>query len=244
MYYVCGDMGFSEKAILPDFKTDLIFLFDSRLTGYTEEDNRVTVTTGMVSGFRRVPLHFRYNGNVEMLGIRFLPYGFAQLFRVPPAEITGFRKLSEVLGDRRYREIMERLQDEPDPGRKFRIIETWLMKILAGACVETSLAVRAINRISSSRGILPLNDICNHSPSEYKQLQRFCHRMLDVSPKFFSRMVRFEHLHQCLQAHPRPDWLSLVANFEFTDQSHLVREIRQFTGLTPNAFLARISSFI
>jgi len=33
MYYVEGDMGFPEKQILPDFKTDLIFLFDTRLSG-------------------------------------------------------------------------------------------------------------------------------------------------------------------------------------------------------------------
>lgn len=57
-------------------------------------------------------------------------------------------------------------------------------------------------------------------------------------------MVRFEHLHNNLKHPLRPDWLSLVANMGFTDQSHLIREVRKFTSLTPRAFLAMIESYI
>ncbi len=242
MYYLKGEMGFEEKMILPDFKTDLLFLFDTRLSG--EGGISSSGSTGFVSGFRRNTLRFSYNGHVEMLGVRFMPYGFTQLFGISQQEISSLLQAGDVLHSSRYDEILERLFLQPDPGIKFGIIEAWLMKALMDATIESSLPVRAIHRITATKGILPLREICSHSESEYKQLQRFCHKEMDMAPKAFARMVRFEQLHRSIQSTGSPDWMSMVANFEFTDQSHLIREIRQFTGLPPRAFLRNIDTFI
>ncbi len=244
IYYLKGDMGQSGKKILPDYKTDLIFLFDSNMTGYTDPEKVFSISTGIINGFRHVPLHFKYNGNAEMVGIRFLPYGFTQLFGIPPKELKNFPHVSDVLDQRQYREIMERLGYQPDPMSKLGIIARWLLDVLDRSHIQTSLAIKAVHRIASTKGIVPLNVVCNNSPSEYKQLQRFCHNSMDISPKSYARMVRFEHLHNSILTLGKPDWMDLVADFEFTDQSHLIREIKQFTGLTPKAFLAEIDSFI
>jgi hypothetical protein len=243
IYYVKGDMGVSEKDILADFKTDLIFLFDTKLSGFDGNAN-YTISSSIISGFRRKTLHFAYNGYVEMLGIRFLPFGFTQLFGIHQKELTTMINLADVIIHQEYNEIIDRLLSAFEPERKFRILESWLMSVLGKARIATSLAIRAIHRITITKGIIPLKLICNNSPSEYKQLQRFCHDKLDVTPKYYSRMLRFEHLHRSIQADPHPDWMALVVNFEFSDQSHLIREIRHFTGLPPKAFLSKINSFI
>ncbi|MEI7661686.1 MAG: DUF6597 domain-containing transcriptional factor [Bacteroidota bacterium] len=243
MYYLKGDMGVSEKDILPDFKTDLIFLFDTKLKGFDGHAG-YTIHNGIINGFRREPFHFAYTGHVEMVGIRFLPFGFTQLFGIHQKELTSLLDPTDVLRHKEYSEITERLSSESEPKLKFSILESWLMDVLGKVRISTSLAIRAIHRITSTRGIMPLMSICHHSPSEYKQLQRFCHDSLDIAPKYYSRMLRFEHLHRCIQADPRPDWLAIVAGFEFTDQSHLIREIRHFTGLPPKSFLSKINSII
>jgi AraC-like DNA-binding protein len=244
MYFLKGNMDQSEKNILPDYKTDLIFLFDSKMTGYTDPGRQITVSTSIINGFRREPLHFSYQGNTEMLGIRFHPFGFTQLFRVQPKELTDFPRVSDILESGKYGEIMEKISLEPEPAKKIRIIENWLLNIVRRAKIQTSLAIRAVHKISATKGILPLRVICNNSPSEYKQLQRFCHDVMDISPKSYTRMVRFEHIHQYIIENQRPDWMELVANLEFTDQSHLIREIKDFTGLTPKEFLSQVDSFI
>jgi AraC-like DNA-binding protein len=243
MYYVKGDMGVSEKDILPDFKTDMIFLFDTKLRGF-EGHTSFTIYTGILSGFRREPLHFGYTGNVEMVGIRFLPFGFTQLFGIKQNEISSPLNLTDVLKHREYREITERLSSESEPKRKFNILEGWLLGVLRKTHIVTNLAIIAIHRITSTKGMMPLKLICNNSPSEYKQLQRFCRDTLGIAPKYYSRMLRFEHLHRYIQTNPSPDWMTMVSNFELTDQSHLIREIRHFTGLPPKGFLSRINSFI
>jgi AraC-like DNA-binding protein len=244
IYYLHGNMGNEQKQILPDYKTDLIFLFDSTMTGHFETGKSITVSDSLVNGFRREPLCFRYNGRVEMLGIRFLPYGFTQLFHILPEEIRNFYQASEVVNQKTIREMEEKIFLEPVAEKKLRIIENWLLGIVRKTRIESNLAIKAIHRIATGKGVLSMTKICNNSPSEYKQLQRFCHDKMDIAPKTYSRMVRFEHLHQLMLANPENDWMSLVAQFEFTDQSHLIREIKQFTGLTPKAFKAGIHTFV
>lgn len=243
IYYLKMDMGNCQKKILPDFKTDLIFLYQTSLTGFAD-GKTVTVSSSIINGFRKAPLQFRYNGNTEMLGIRFLPFGFTQLFQIPPEEISQIFPASDIINQRIFRETEEKVINEPNPLKKLSIAEDWLNSLVSKVRIETSLAIKAIHRITKTNGVLPLQDICNQSPSEYKQLQRFCHRRMDIAPKTFSRMVRFEHLHQTLVTDPGNDWMTLVSNMGFTDQSHLIREIKEFTGLTPSAFKADINSYI
>ena len=244
LYYVNAEMGSAEKVILPDFKTDLIFLFETSLTCLTGTFKTHDLKASAVNGFRQIPLRFRYNGHTELLGIRFLPLGFTQLFNISQNELSDFIAVDDLPDHRMYREVADRLTEEIDPFAKFRIVESWLLDALAKRKIKTNLSIRAINRISETHGILSLTDICNNSPSEYKQLQRFCHQTFNMGPKKYARMVRFEHIHKYLSANRAPEWLSLVANFEFTDQSHLIREIKQFTGQTPKEFLSDIQSYI
>lgn len=244
IYYQSGDMGSATISILPDFKTDIIFLHETTLTGEIGDAGKFIVNVPIVNGFRREPLRFSYNGHVEMLGIRFLPYGFTRLFGIPSGEITNIRPLAEMIGSRPVAELTEKIFTASDPEEKNRIVISWLLQTMAGADIYPSLPIRAINRISSTRGAVPLLQICNNSPSEYKQLQRFCHKNLDICPKYLSRMIRFEDLHQNLRNPGRADWLSLVHSSGFTDQSHLIREVRQFTGLSPREFLASIETYL
>lgn len=244
IFCISGDMGTSVQEILPDFKTDLIFVDGAGLAGKIGDSGEHQVTVPIVNGFRRESLKFHYNGAVNLLCVRFFPYGFTRLFGVPHPELTGIRPLAEVIGHRVAGELTEKIFTEPESKKKIQLVYSWLLQVMTSADISNSLPVRAINRISFTRGAVPLQQICNNSPSEYKQLQRFCHKNLDICPKHLSRMIRFEHLHHNMKLSGRPDWISLVVNHGFTDQSHLIREVRQFTGLTPVEFFAAIDNFI
>ena len=61
-----------------------------------------------------------------------------------------------------------------------------------------------------------------------------------VGPRSFRRLLRFQTLTGLLGTKPgRPDWAAVAADAGYCDQSHMIHEFREFSGLTPGAYIAR-----
>jgi methylphosphotriester-DNA--protein-cysteine methyltransferase len=60
-------------------------------------------------------------------------------------------------------------------------------------------------------------------------------RRTGVSLKAYARTTRFLHAMTTADRTPAPGWARLAADAGFADQSHLVRECRALTGMTPGA---------
>jgi transcriptional regulator GlxA family with amidase domain len=58
-----------------------------------------------------------------------------------------------------------------------------------------------------------------------------------LAPARYRRLARFRAVLR-LHASGLEDWADLAAATGFSDQSHLVRDCREFTGLTPTAWAA------
>lgn len=68
-----------------------------------------------------------------------------------------------------------------------------------------------------------------------RTLQRVFAREVGLGPKKFLQIRRLLQLQAGLSA--ATDWLQVVSEFEFADQSHLVREFKQFLGHSPGEFV-------
>jgi AraC-like DNA-binding protein len=63
-----------------------------------------------------------------------------------------------------------------------------------------------------------------------------------VSPKLCMRLVRFERLRRAIRAAPASSLAELASACGYCDQSHLAREVRQFTGDSASHLLAEHGS--
>jgi AraC-like DNA-binding protein len=61
-----------------------------------------------------------------------------------------------------------------------------------------------------------------------------------VGPRTFRRLLRFQKLTRRISARPVTDWASCALDAGYCDQSHLIREFREFAGITPSEFAVRI----
>jgi AraC-like DNA-binding protein len=61
-----------------------------------------------------------------------------------------------------------------------------------------------------------------------------------IGPRSFRRLLRFQALTGLAGTiGERPDWASLALEAGYFDQSHMIREFREFSGLSPSVYLAR-----
>jgi transcriptional regulator GlxA family with amidase domain len=75
-----------------------------------------------------------------------------------------------------------------------------------------------------------------------RQLERVFHREVGLPPKLYARLLRFRRMLGVLnRADPR--WADLAAHAGYSDQPHLVREFREFAGLSPGAWLGGQTPF-
>ncbi|MBA3898201.1 MAG: AraC family transcriptional regulator, partial [Sphingomonadaceae bacterium] len=71
-----------------------------------------------------------------------------------------------------------------------------------------------------------------------KHLAARVRNAVGVGPRSYRRLLRFSRLIQKLDT-TKPDWAGLAADIGYADQSHLIREFREFAGMTPGDYLAR-----
>jgi AraC-like DNA-binding protein len=64
-----------------------------------------------------------------------------------------------------------------------------------------------------------------------------------ITPKLFSRIQRFQQTRTFILQNPSPNWAALAVDLGYFDQSHLIREFLEFSGLSPTDYLHRYKSF-
>ncbi len=118
-----------------------------------------------------------------------------------------------------------------------RVLAEWTAAALAAAPsgdARGRLAAEALRRAPPQRPVRSAADALGISP---RQLQRRLRDAAGLGPKAFSRTLRFNRVLAMADAAAEPDWATLSAAGGYADQSHLVHEFRELTGLSPAGML-------
>ena len=83
-----------------------------------------------------------------------------------------------------------------------------------------------------------VKDVCRDLGWSYKKLERRFRRHFGVSPSKYSRLKRFERVWEEIARLRSPDWVDLALSHGYSDQSHLVREVGDFSTFTPSRLTA------
>ncbi|MGC5617682.1 helix-turn-helix domain-containing protein [Georgenia sp. Z1491] len=69
-----------------------------------------------------------------------------------------------------------------------------------------------------------------------RTIQRACVDTLGHGPKWLSRRIRLQEVARALLTRPGDDLAVIAGDLGYTDQSHLTRDFRAATGITPGAY--------
>jgi AraC-like DNA-binding protein len=94
----------------------------------------------------------------------------------------------------------------------------------------------AVEKILSSNGTISVNDICRDSGCSERQLERLFRKYIGLSPKLYSRIVRFAYIFQHMQGSKKMNGSELGIASGYYDQSHFIRNFKAFTGEDPSQY--------
>jgi len=95
---------------------------------------------------------------------------------------------------------------------------------------------RAVDIVFSKKGMITVADLCIEVSVGERYLQQLFQKYIGLSPKFFTRLIRFSRIFNLIQEND-PDWAEVVYQAGYYDQSHFIRNFKAFTGEDPTAYI-------
>ncbi|NUW38466.1 AraC family transcriptional regulator [Nonomuraea sp. SMC257] len=169
--------------------------------------------------------------NVECVQVRLSPVIARAVLGASPAELDGAVVPLGDLWGREASRIREQLGDVSSWQDRFALTDALLARRHeAGPPVDPEVAW-AWHRIVSSRGLARVDGLAAEVGWSRKRLWSRFRSQLGLPPKRAVKLVRFDHAAHRLVAGEGA--AHVAADAGYADQSHLHRDVMEFTGATP-----------
>jgi AraC-like DNA-binding protein len=234
---------------LPSPYLTLIFSLDEPLVvGESEAHARgpgAHRTDVVLGGLHRGPAYVAQPPVQRGVQLALHPLAARTLLGVPAGELTRMvDHAPDVLG-REAAEVRERMCAQEDWAGRFAVLRAYLRRRAGGterrAQVRPEVA-EAWRWMARHRGAGPLEGMARHVALGERQLGALFRREVGLSPKQAGRLMRFDHAVRTIGAAVAsgrpPDLAGVAARGGYFDQSHMVRDFRQFAGLSPTGWIA------
>jgi len=210
--------GASER-VLPDGCVEWIFHFGSpfrsTIAGNWERQPRSFVVGELTRFLLLQPTGDAY---------RFLPFALSDFTdsTVPTGDVWGHEGIH----------LEEAMLEARTDRQRQQLVEEFLLKQLFTTTPRPRFDA-AVKEIIRTRGQTRVHEVANGVGWSSRQLERDFGASLGLSPKSFSRIMRFQNLLRLVGEGALREWANLAIEGGYADQPHMVREFREFAGHTP-----------
>lgn len=180
--------------------------------------------------------HQLNTSSASMLYVMFKPFGAFQFLGIPQhLLINECMSISDILSSQ-INELCRKMEDHvADPLYVLKLLEEWLLKQLQkNEKLQTGRVAFACDEIMGSKGNLPISELCRVANMSKSSLEHHFKQQVGLSPKMFSRVIRFNQVNKFLKDTASTDWQELVYRYGYFDQSHFIHEFKHFFGYTPS----------
>jgi AraC-like DNA-binding protein len=168
-----------------------------------------------------------------VIGIHFRPGGAAPFLGIPAGEFTdGHVALEDVWGAA-ARELRERLMAAESPEAMFVLLERALLARLRRPLLAHPAVAYALRQLTAMPALARVGQVQAETGYGAKRFIELFRNSVGLTPKLYSRVQRFQKVIGRLAHGRNVEWALVAIDGGYCDQSHLNREFRAFSGVTP-----------
>ena len=176
-------------------------------------------------------------GPVRVFGMGLTPLGWAAMIGRDASTVLNRTLDANLLfGAARMRKATAALAKAPDLATCLRIAEPLVRDLLQRGDGAACGFVQQVDRWLSGAPSPDIAHLVAETGLSRRQVERKCNMLYGAPPKLLAR--KYRALRAAVALHSSDDRLDDVIDRGFYDQSHLIREVKQFTGLTPRQIRA------
>lgn len=228
------DIALKKEKIIPDGYPELIFHlgdpYKININGVWQQQSQY-----LIAGQIKNCFFLENTGKSKMFAIKFQPWALTELFDIKMKTLTDKvieipQKLLVTL-----QPIKEVAMSSLSFDEKIKHIENWFLKFISRQNIKRFNGRNAVELIIKNKGRLSLKEIQNKVGISERSLERYFEMYIGLSPKFYIRIIRFSYIFQLTQK-DCIDWAEVAFLSGFYDQSHFIKNFKEFTGEEPNKY--------
>lgn len=176
----------------------------------------------------------KFDAEQHCLQVYLTPLGVTRLLGLPGRELAArvveLADAVPVFDDR----LVEQLWAARTWPRRFALIDRVLLDLLGRGRPVEPFVGWMWRQIGRSGGRVRVGDLVEQTGWSQRHVTSRFTEQVGIGPKAAAGLVRFERAAVALRSLPAAD---VAARLGFSDQSHLVREVRRYAGWTPTALV-------
>lgn len=217
---------------------DLILSFDSH-PGYQKEEFTKEIKGCFFSLITTKSARIVNCDTIHFLGARFYPEKLYPLLGIPMNEMPDNLFELDLLSGINFTDIVEIVWEGVELEEKVSLFENEIFKlILENNGGFPPLAEKAVMIINQNNGLIEISDLCNNLNLYYKKLEREFDICIGISPKSFTKLVRFHNILYQVKENNGMN-TDIIYNNGYYDQAHFIKDCQKYLGTTFNNFLKR-----
>jgi len=221
---------------MPDGCIELIFNLADPFKRYHAENKIEIQPATLLAGQMQRYAMIAPTGSVKLFGIRFHPGGAYPFLQLPLSELTDQIINFENIVSRLGRELTEKIQTARSRRERVKIIETVFLARLDSRH-ETAGTVRAVVALMIQKdGMIAIERLQKMAGISERQLERQFQTQVGLTPKFFSRLLRFQKVFKAVMQNRNLGWSFIAAECGYYDQAHFIHDFKNFSGQNPAAY--------
>lgn len=170
-------------------------------------------------------------GAFRIIGAYLEPTALKAIFKIDASELSN---QTVAIDDLVATSLLNQLGEAESVEDKIGILSAFILRQVQMLNYENQKAKFASNLLQSGKS---LQEIQAEMQMSERTLERLMKQNIGMSPKLFSRIMRFQSSLKLVKTAEFENLTALVYTQDYFDQSHYIREFKAFTGTNPTHFL-------
>lgn len=190
------------------------------------------------------PSNLQLNDSFVLIAYFLRPYVIQAITGISAWELTN--TLTDVNGLKTAREegLQERLLEARSLEAQLELINAFLWKRIGAGRIDYSRIAFATGALLQDSSADALSRLRGQLYSTERSVQRLFEEQVGMSPRQYKRICQFQAAFHAVNSNRFARLSDIAYEQGFSDQSHFVRVFKEFTGMTPKAYLALRSGYV
>lgn len=229
LYEKVFELGQFER-VMPDSSYELVHTGEPvyRVDG-------ARLPTLFLVGQLKNPVNFYAEGRVSQWCVRFYPWGLLPFGDVAAIADRLWAPAEKVFGHEASSNLQSMAVDTPQVKLTGLLNDYFVRRLLAWQ-FDDSFLKRAARRLLEQKGDVKIEELAKYCYLSRRQVIRNIKQATGRAPHEIASRLRFEAVRDAIMHNPDVPIAHLAYEHGYSDQSHIVKEFKQYANMTPSEY--------